>query len=177
MLRLVENFTVTQSHSRSCEFSPLSTACISSYQYSIVTVLYRFRDKARYWSKIMIFFLSPCTLQPFSGKWVANILRCLFSQPNQIPGLPSSLCKNSPFTPSSRTLERETEKLSILVFRNIVLVLLYQSSHDGCHTSLNGLNRCQIGLRNTRYSCAFHFHPCVIVQLIKYEAFSSFFCR
>jgi len=45
MLHVVENIAVTQSHSRSFAFTPLSRAWVSSYWYSIVTMVISFDRK------------------------------------------------------------------------------------------------------------------------------------
>ena len=41
--------------------------CEIAYHSSYVPVFYHFRDKARYWSKIAIFFISPVFDDPVSG--------------------------------------------------------------------------------------------------------------
>ena len=70
MLHVVENIAVTQSHSRSFEFTPLSRAWVSSYWYSIVTMVISFDRKRDIVENDD--FLSPSTEQSL-GKTVPTI--------------------------------------------------------------------------------------------------------
>ena len=51
-------------HSRSFKLAPFESLGAISFLTSIVTILHYFRDKARYWSKIVIFSYSPCIRRP-----------------------------------------------------------------------------------------------------------------
>ena len=98
---------VTQTHSRSFEFTPPSTACVKFllvfhcshlfvFHCNCRHILYRFRDKAKYWSKIATFFILPST-QPM-GINGCKYHPAVFSQSSQISGLASDvnrLCKKS----------------------------------------------------------------------------------
>ena len=67
------NISLNHSRSRnmSFEMTPLSRACVSPYQYSIVgltgSLLYNFRDKARYWPKIAILSYPSVFEAPVKG--------------------------------------------------------------------------------------------------------------
>jgi len=79
MLHVVENIAVTQSHSRSFEFTPLSRAWVSSYWYSIVTMVISF-DRKRDIVENHDFFIP--FYRTIFGENGSDYLR-----PRQIPGL------------------------------------------------------------------------------------------
>jgi len=69
MLRVIECFAVTQGHSRSFAVTPLSGACVSPYQYFVVSMSYRGhsrsfemapfdRSHCSYWCSIVTMALS-----------------------------------------------------------------------------------------------------------------------
>jgi len=58
---------ISLSHSKSFEMTTLSRACVIVLHCNYGHILYRFLDKARYWSKIAIFYTPPVFDAPVRG--------------------------------------------------------------------------------------------------------------
>jgi len=113
---IFELFDVIRGHSRSLEMAPFDRLHTSSHSSSIVT-FYRFRNKARYWSKNLIFhtsFYLTCTIPWNLFEFLPKILIQTVQVPELLGGakiLPksSNLClKCNNVTDRRQTDDRRT---------------------------------------------------------------------
>jgi len=98
--------------------------------------MYHFRDKARYWSKIVDFFIPLLHNNP-TRKTFANIFALIFSQPSQIAGLGgvNIFCKKSSVysqlkrvIQTDRQIDRQTDRQTYGKAISIAERLLSQQS-------------------------------------------------
>jgi len=75
-------------HSKSFKLVPFKSFDAVSYSPSIVTILHHFRDKARYWSKIVIFFHTPLHLTPPLGWFSSDYCHPVWHRKTRLAGLP-----------------------------------------------------------------------------------------
>jgi len=73
-------------HSKSFKLVPFKSFGAVSYSPSIVTILHHFRDKARYWSKIVIFFSYPVAFDTAIRMVLVGLLPSCLAQKNYTGG-------------------------------------------------------------------------------------------